>query len=298
MQKQNMNLAVGIVILVAIAILIGGVRFLSETKFRESTYKISAVFNNVGTLTEGDPVKINGVKKGKVKQISLKGNSVLVVMAIDKKIKITKDSRVVIQNIGLMGERMIGILLGTGEPLAEGSVMVGDFDSGIAEAMGMLGEVLKQVQETVGELQKIVDRTIGDENFQVEFSVIVKRLSNTTNILDNMISQNKNNLQGAITDLSATAGDVKEFFDDNKDKLNNTVENIEVITNQSKDMLVKAEKITNDIKDILEKINSENSSVGRILADTAFVNNLKATMLNADSLITHIKTNGIKVGFW
>ena len=298
MQKRNMNLVVGVVILLAIALLIGGVRFLSDAKFRNNTYDLPVLFDNIGTLTEGDPVKINGVKKGKVKKIELKGHRVLVVMAIDKKVQIAEDSRIVIQNIGLMGERMIGVQLGTGKPIAPGTIIVGEFDSGIAEAMGMLGEVLVQVQGTVKDLQKVVENTVGDKEFAVTFRNIMDRLDNTTKILNGMIVYNKDALQGTIGDLTATASDVREFFENNKDRLNHTVTNVEEITIQTKDMLEKAKRISSNIEELVAMMNSDKSSVGRMLADTAFVNDLKTTMLNADSLIRQIRKKGVKVGFW
>ncbi len=298
MHKRSTNFIVGLVILLSIAILIGGVRFLSETKFRENTYQMIAMFDDVGTLTKGDPVKVNGVKKGKVTDIRLDGHRVKVVMSIEKEVQLTQDSRIVIQNIGLMGERMIGIRLGTGEPLAQGQIMQGNFDSGIAEAMGMLGEVLSQVQTTMAELQGIVRNTVGNEEFQATFGRVTTRLDSTMGTLSRLVEQNKGALQSSIQDLQATSSDVRGFMDQNKARLNTTVENVEGITTQAKDMLNKAEKISTDIQEILARVNSDQSSVGRLLADTSFVDQVKLTITNADSLVRQIKARGIKVGFW
>lgn len=298
MHKRSTNLIVGIVILASIFILIFGVRFLSDTKFREQTYHLTAWFDNVGTLTEGDPVKVNGVRKGKVVKISLEGNRVRVLMAINKEVQITEDSRIVIQNIGLMGERMIGIQLGSGKAMEPGAEMHGEFDSGIAEAMGMLGEVLTQVEETVKELQGIVRSTIGDEAFAARFNTIMNRLDRSTAVLNNLVSGNKAALQGSIDDLSYTAGEVRTFFDGNKEKLNTTVTNVEDISIRAKDMMEKAERITGDIEVLVTKLNSRESSVGMLLSDTSFVSDIKTTIRSADSLVKKIHEDGLKVGFW
>ena len=298
MHKRSTNFVVGLVILLSVAILIGGVRFLSETKFRESTYQLIAVFDDVGTLTKGDPVKVNGVKKGKVTDIRLADHRVEVVMSIQKEITLTQDSRIVIQNIGLMGERMIGIRLGTGDPIQKGQVVEGTFDSGIAEAMGMLGEVLHQVQITMADLQKIVKNTVGNEEFQATFNRVTTRLDSTTAVLNDLVDQNKGALESSIQNLHATSSEVRGFFDQNKDRLNTTVQNVEGITTQAKDMLGRAEKISNDVQEIMTRLNSDKSSMGRLLSDTTFADQLKLTITNADSLVRQIKARGIKVGFW
>ncbi len=298
MHKRSTNFVVGLVILLSVAILIGGVRFLSETKFRESTYQLIAVFDDVGTLTKGDPVKVNGVKKGKVTDIRLAGHRVEVMMSIQKEITLTQDSRIVIQNIGLMGERMIGIRLGTGDPVQKGQVVEGTFDSGIAEAMGMLGEVLHQVQITMADLQKIVKNTVGNEEFQATFNRVTTRLDSTTAVLNELVDQNKGALESSIQNLQVTSSEVRGFFDQNKDRLNTTVQNVEGITTQAKDMLGRAEQISNDVQEIMTRLNSDKSSMGRLLSDTTFADQLKLTITNADSLVRQIKARGIKVGFW
>jgi phospholipid/cholesterol/gamma-HCH transport system substrate-binding protein len=257
-----------------------------------------AVFVDVGTLTKGDPVKVNGVKKGRVTDIRLKGNRVEVTMSIEKDVQITQDSRIVIQNIGLMGERMIGIRLGTGEPLQQGQIMEGQFDSGIAEAMGMLGEVLREVQATMDELQSVVKNTVGNEQFQVTFNRVTTRLDETTGILKRKVAQNKDALQSSIEDLQYTSHEVRGFMANNKDRLNKTVGNVEDITNQTKDMLARADKISADIQEILGRMNSDRSSIGRLMADTAFAGQLKETIQNADSLVRQIKKKGINVRLW
>src|SRR3989339_403388 len=112
MRTKQTDFIVGFVITVSIAILVFGIIYLKEYNIGRKQQIIYALFDDVGTLTEGDPVKINGVKMGKVTLRSLKNNQVLVTMEMDASVVIPSDSRITIQNVGLMGERMIGIRLG------------------------------------------------------------------------------------------------------------------------------------------------------------------------------------------
>ena len=126
MRSRRTDFVVGFVITLSICILIFGIIYLKEYSIGREVRTIYAVFEDVGTLTEGDPVKINGVKMGKVVSRVLKDNKVMVGMELDASVNIPEDSRVTIQNVGLMGERMIGIRLG-GFPPAGCGVPLGSF---------------------------------------------------------------------------------------------------------------------------------------------------------------------------
>ena len=119
---RNTDLVVGIVVFISLIILVGGVMYLKEVSFTAEPQKIQAYFSQISNLTKGDPVRINGVKQGKVVDIRLQENHVLVTMEINKEVVITEGSRITIQNIGLMGERMVGIQLG-----AYGTKVVNEF---------------------------------------------------------------------------------------------------------------------------------------------------------------------------
>ena len=115
--KKNSALyfSVGLVVLLAIVILVFGMFFLNEKDPRETFNTFYLRFTQVSTLVLDDPVKVNGVKMGKVEDISLAGHRVVVRIRLRTDVKIPKDSEIRVQNIGIMGERQIGMILGDEE---------------------------------------------------------------------------------------------------------------------------------------------------------------------------------------
>ena len=113
MDENKKRILVVLTILVGLFGLLGGILYLREYRFGQNFYEINVSFNNIGTLIVGDPVRISGVKVGRVKEISLRFKDVLVVLEIDERFPVPKDSRVIIQSMGIMGERMVTIVLGT-----------------------------------------------------------------------------------------------------------------------------------------------------------------------------------------
>ncbi|MDD5674905.1 MAG: MlaD family protein, partial [Chitinivibrionales bacterium] len=107
MKKSNMELMVGGSILLAVFILIASVLWLKEISVLAKLVSYTVLFPNVSTLQPGDPVMVNGVKKGMAQEIFLRNQRVAVEIALDKSVGLTDSARITVQNIGIMGERMI-----------------------------------------------------------------------------------------------------------------------------------------------------------------------------------------------
>ena len=86
--------SVGLVVLLAIVILVFGMFFLNEKDPRETFNTFYLRFTQVSTLVLDDPVKVNGVKMGKVEDISLAGHRVVVRIRLRTDVKIPKDSEI------------------------------------------------------------------------------------------------------------------------------------------------------------------------------------------------------------
>ncbi len=80
----------------------------------QSTYDVSARFDNIGGLKPQAAVKSAGVVVGRVKSIGFDDQSfqAVVQMAIEERYKFPKDSSLKILTSGLLGEQYIGIEAG------------------------------------------------------------------------------------------------------------------------------------------------------------------------------------------
>jgi phospholipid/cholesterol/gamma-HCH transport system substrate-binding protein len=296
-----MDFIVGLVITASIAILIFGIMYLKEYSFGKETKILTASFVDIGTLTDGDPVKINGVKMGKVINRTLKDGRVLVDMEIDGAVDIPDDSRVTIQNVGIMGERMIGIRMGVSKTNAEpGKPMQGYFDSGIAEAMGMLGDVFGDAQKLVQEIGGLLQQTVANEEFLKTFKSITERLDRVTLAIDRLVAGNEVALNTIVKDLKTTTGDVQSLMATNKSKIDGIVDNFVTSADKANDLVAQGEKIATRVEALIEKINNDSSVISKVLKDQQLYDMLKSTMNEADSLLKTINKTGklkVKIGF-
>jgi phospholipid/cholesterol/gamma-HCH transport system substrate-binding protein len=111
MQNRVFEIIAGFTIIIISAFfLIYGV--FSNFKQSSKTYKINAIFNNVGGLNEGSKIKVNGVVVGVVDSLELnqKDFSIFATFKIKSNIKIPKDSVVIISSSGIFESPSITLM--------------------------------------------------------------------------------------------------------------------------------------------------------------------------------------------
>jgi phospholipid/cholesterol/gamma-HCH transport system substrate-binding protein len=300
-KKNNMELMVGGFILVALVILIAGVLWLKSSVFTQAMAEYSVLFSNVGTLQEGDPVMVNGVRKGVAKSITLNGPKVTVVIKIDKTVALTDSSTITVQNIGLMGERIIGIQLSEkGARLkhnGKGNITYirGHFDSGIAEAVGMVGTVLADVRMLVANVASIIDSTVGDTSFYNAFRNIVGRLDSVTVLALSLIEDNRGKIDRSITNIKTVTTDIKDLLDSNKAQINAIVSNGTRLTERALVIAGTVDTITTSLQSMVQRIEKGEGSVGKLMHDEQFYADLKKAVADLDTLVSDVQEDGLKL---
>lgn len=126
MRIRGVELGVGIFMLagaIALAVLALNVSGLNLSK-QEGSYKVYALFENIGGLTPRSKVTMSGVTIGQVTSITLDSDQLMarVEMEIYKDIDyLSVDSSAAILTAGLLGEKYIGVTTGADdEMLSEG----------------------------------------------------------------------------------------------------------------------------------------------------------------------------------
>jgi phospholipid/cholesterol/gamma-HCH transport system substrate-binding protein len=119
MQRSKNDIWVGLLVLIgAVALLFLALQSANLLNLNlQSTYKVSARFDNIGGLKRQAAVKSAGVVVGRVDSISFDDKSfqATVTLALEKRYAFPKDSSLKILTSGLLGEQYIGIEAGAGE---------------------------------------------------------------------------------------------------------------------------------------------------------------------------------------
>jgi phospholipid/cholesterol/gamma-HCH transport system substrate-binding protein len=292
---------VGASIFMALFLLIAGVMWLKEVSVARTLVQYTVLFPNVGVLQPGDPVTVNGIKRGTIKKLYLHKAKVAAVISLESSVALTDSCIITVQNIGLMGERMIGIQLseeGTRLPpdtKGKTAYIEGYFDSGIAEAIGMLGRVLDDAQSLILVVRSIIDQTVGDTGFVDFFNSLVARLDTVTYLVENLVVENKPGLQHAINNLQAVTSDVKGLLDRNTATIQNILDNGSALTGQALTIAANLDTISVAVKSMVADIERGEGTIGMLMEDEKFYADLKESLSDLDSLVESINREGLKL---
>lgn len=135
MNSKKLELAVGVfmiagaITLIILAFKVSGLSYKPEN----STYTITAHFENIAGLGERSKVSMSGVTIGRVTNIRLdtKDYVAVVSMAIDKNIPLSTDTSASILTAGLLGEKYIGLTVGADEEVLKDGDQIEDTQSAI-----------------------------------------------------------------------------------------------------------------------------------------------------------------------
>jgi len=287
---------VGLVVVVAMLILVFGIFFLNDKDPRETFVTYYLRFNQVSTLAQDDPVKVNGVKLGKVETIALQGTRVLVRISLRNDVKIPKDSDIRVQNIGLLGERQIGMLLGDSSVFwTEKDTIQGQFDAGIAEVMGMAGEVLDSAKIIMNIAHIMLDSTIATQDFRDRFRRILQKAEDLEDQATNLIARADPALQGSLAGLSAATRKINDILDENKAPLKSLVADANGLLGQTNTLVDGADVAVQRVLALTAKLESKNNTLGILLNDRKLHDDLSTTIHSADSLFRLIIKDGLDV---
>lgn len=296
MTNRKNNTVVGLFVLFSIAILLFGVYFLKDATPGQKTDIYEVLFDQVSTLQGGDPVKVNGVNAGKVEAIALEGTRVKVTMKLNRGIALPKDSDVRIQNIGLMGERQVGILLGrSAEMVPPGGVLEGSLDAGIAEAMGIAGEVFVEAETLVKSLRAVMDSTVGKPEFVTTFNSLVRQTEDVSGRLSVFLDEIDPKVKTSLANLEQASSQVRIILKDQEAPVKDIIRNGHEVSARLKDVVEKADKVADEMNRLLARANSDNSTLGAMLGDSTFYVELRSTLTSADSLFRQIEKKGLDV---
>ena len=118
MKKINKEIVLGIfIIFLSLIIFANLFNNYNDNKSNNISFLLNSEFNNVGSLSIGNDIKIHGVKVGEVLDISMNTElfTAIVLLEFDKIYNIPFDSTFQISSNGLMGGSYVDINIGSSE---------------------------------------------------------------------------------------------------------------------------------------------------------------------------------------
>ena len=296
--KLSNETKIGILAIVAIAMLILGFNFLKGQSLFDKSDKLHAVFHKIDGLTTSNAVIINGLQIGTVHELKEKDrtlDSIVVTINLSKDIDIPTNSIAYI-NKDLLGAASIAIELGNGtEYVKSGDTLNTQVTTGIMEDVkASLNPALNNVNGTLKSVDSLIEVMGGyfDPNTRNNFQRIIANLSATSASLQSLLQSQSANLQQTIGNMNQITGNLAR----NNENINRTLANLEKASSNVANLNVKQTMdslnyTVSQLNAAVSKINTNDGSIGLLLNDKKLYQNLEGTTRSLNILMDDLRVH-------
>jgi phospholipid/cholesterol/gamma-HCH transport system substrate-binding protein len=265
------ELRVGLFVLAGLFILAVAIFYVTGAGILGPKYRLTTYLPEVEGLTQGAPVRLDGVEIGNVQSISLTPHpvdqlhNITLVLRIDKKFQdnIRTDSNASLITEGLLGNRYVTVKRGlTGTVLRPNDVIPGKEEAAMKQMVERGAELMQNLGALSEDLRGIVNKVQEGQGTLGKFMndpSLYNHLNNAVGRVDSMTASVQQG-QGSVGKLIAT--------DELYDKLNSTVGRAE---------------------NVLTAVQEQKGTMGKLIYDPAVYENAKGFVEKGNALLADVR---------
>lgn len=286
--SRSTELKVGITVLLAIITAIVCVVWLKEMSLHAKKRVYRVAFPNTGGLAASDEVRVNGLRKGQVRDMRLAGDHVLVELELASDVTLTRDSRVAIRDLGMMGEKVISIdLHPTGGAYGPRDTVQGHYEAGLGEVMGRLGMTVETVTAMAEDLRDLTHSL--NQGGQLE--EVVRNFGATSRELRSLVTENRAALNQTLRNFSDASRTAKSLTTDREGQLRQALDNFSTAAEKMDRLSGRLDSLRVVVQTLATRVNSGEGTLGRLVNDDKLYDDLSSSVSSLRALIEDVKKN-------
>ena len=274
---------IAIVAIIGLIVLFYGLNFLKGLSLFSSENIYYIKFKDISGLAQSSPIYANGYRVGVVKNVLFdydNPNDVKVAVDIDEELKIPNGSSAEIVS-DMLGNVQVNLLLGDDRTrlIQPGSTLQGEISE------GALGQVKKMIP-TIEKMLPKLDSIMTSVNTLLADPAIAQSLHNVEHVTASLNTSTRE-LNTLMAQLNRDVPGMTQRANKLMDNTNTMVENLNKVDVEQ--TMRKVNSTLDNVEQFTAQLNSNNGSLGLLMRDQSLYNNLNATMLSADSLLTNLR---------
>lgn len=288
--KISREIKTGIVALLVIVLFIWGYNFLKDRSFTDKKRTFYAMYDNVQGLVPSSPITINGLKVGKVADITFHPTQkgILVVhLELSNDLSFSTNTVAEIYSPDFISGKSLRLNLLEGQEMAKsGDTLTGTISSDI---LGMINEQIAPLQSKV-------------ESFIVNADTVMSNINQILNARNQEnISRSLDHLNKTLYEFKGISARTDQILVNNSSKIDSILSNADgamkdfaSITDSLQgvnisDTMRKLETTINQFNAMLDSINQGQGSIGKLVHDDGIYNNLEAASKELEELLRDLK---------
>jgi phospholipid/cholesterol/gamma-HCH transport system substrate-binding protein len=284
-RQPGKEIQVGIMVVIGIVILIGGLMFFKRINLRADMVGYAVDIPAVEGLRRGDRVQVRGIRVGQVTSFEFLPGTVRVKMEIEDWVQLGEDSDVVLVMKGLVGEVLLEIEPGRGEPVPPGHV----FQGRSAASMLALGDKVNDALEVMTGLGEEMRRLLVELREEDRIWKPLDAAERTLEAASDLIEENRIALNTLVGNLNALSATFEDAFGEGK--LDTTLHLTRHTLASLDSTLVELRAVTAQGRAILTGLEQGEGSAGLFLKDPTLYARADSTLHSLDRLLDQMRRN-------
>ena len=240
-------------------------------------------------LETSSPVTIKGNTVGKISKIRYDFETGLTVveLSVSKELNFSKDSKIRLYELGLMGGNALSIIPGSeGEIAKSGDFLESEVEPGLIKSLSKnfsglsteLDSTLKSADSLMTNLNKVVadDSENGLKAVIAELNATLKGYKNLSYSVNDMIIKNDENINAILENFKTISQDLSQMSAQLKDA-------------NLGDAVVHLDSTLVSVNNLISGMEKGEGSMGKLLKDEALYNNLVGVSKEMEELLKDIK---------
>lgn len=302
-QEQRTNFRVGVTVLVALLLLVLGIAWAKGWGLGAAGYTTTAVFATTGGLEVGDPVTINGVKRGTVEEIELRKSDVLVTLAFHGAVDLRRDARATISMLELMGGKKVDLLTGSAaEKLPRGTPVPGVFAGDISSVVAAVGELSRTMGSISADADTLFmslnDLLTPEARMDLKLALHDARstlatINSAAGRINNLAAANGPKLSTTLDQANRALTTFSDVVGENRAGIRMFIDSTSRAVAEARTSLARASTIASRLDSLLVAGNKENTLLYRLMRDEHFAMRLDSAVSSLTKLSEQIRLQGV-----
>ncbi len=281
--KKSLEFKVGVFTLIALLILIIGYSWFSGFLEKQQYSNITVKFRNIGNIEKGSTVSISGVKKGKVKEIEISEDGVILHLLVELDFPLKKGTEFRIIETDIMGSVQVEIIPGKDQQKLDlDQILFGQKSFGISTLVSELSDISHS-------LQQLFNTPDSGNSILENVHTILDSSRLLINKMNFSFAKNSENIDRIISNMAATSEKLTVLIEDNEENVSLVFDSFKTIISEVENILHKIEKISGNFGNIAAKMEHTDSSFQRLITEKKLYDNLMEATASLDSLLKDIK---------
>lgn len=283
MRRRNVELRVGMLVIVAIAVLAAWLLFLREFKFSTDVYEVTVDFTEAAGLKAGAGVAIRGLDRGKVAQVELLKDRVRVILEIEEGVDLPADSRFALQT-DLFDPTSIRVVTGVSDrSLARNTVHQGDEGMDLSGVMSRGADLVESLATLSARFDSLTANgrleRLGDD---LEGGVRELRV---------WTQESRTQTRELIRRVDRLTAKLEGFVDETRAPVRDTLSNLDRVAVRADTLTADLSELTRSLTRISRDLEAGEGSLGQALNSSALHDSMVVTVERLDSLIAEVMAN-------